>query len=269
MNREIITSASNSKIKRLVNLLKKGRDRRSEGVFVCEGRKMFLEVLGQFPERIKEAYLTPAVYEELIGDYSTELNKINCQLVDEEVFRKMAETVTPQGAMAIVDFPSYELEQLGDETGIRLLFLDDLRDPGNLGTIIRTAEAAGMSGIVLSDSSVDVTNPKVVRSTMGAMLRVPVVYTSSIVETLEKFRKIYPDFKAYATSLDCSKPYNEVFYGTSYGLIIGNESVGVSEAVVKAADASIHIPMEGQVESLNAAVAAAIVMYEAKNHRDK
>lgn len=265
MKREIITSNSNNKIKHLVGLLKKGKLRREEGVFVCEGRKMFLEVLCQFPERIKEAYFTPEVFEELQAEYGAQLSEINCELVDVKVFNQMAETVTPQGVIAVVKMPEYTLDDLRDEKGVRLLILDDLRDPGNLGTIIRTAEAAGMTGIVLSSESVDVTNPKVVRSTMGAMLRMPIFYTGSIVEILEKLRTENNGFKAFAAALDGAVDYTEVAYGTDYGLIIGNEANGVSKEVIEASDGCILIPMEGKVESLNAAVAAALIMYQAKN----
>ena len=265
MKREIITSNSNNKIKHLVNLLKKGKLRKEESVFVCEGRKMFLEVLCQCPERIVEAYFTEEAYGEIEKDYEGELSAVRCELVDEKVFKQMAETVTPQGVIAIVRMPEYTLDDLKDEKGRRILILDDLRDPGNLGTIIRTAEAAGMTGILLSAESVDVTNPKVVRSTMGAMLRMPIFYASSIVETLEKLRNENVGFKVFSAALDGAVSYTEADYGINYGLVIGNEANGVSREVIDASDGCILIPMEGKVESLNAAVAAALIMYQAKN----
>lgn len=268
LKREIITSSSNNKIKHLAGLLKKGKLRKEEGVFVCEGRKMFLEVLCQFPERIKEAYFTPELFEELQVEYAEMLSHVNCELVDTKVFNQMAETVTPQGVIAVVEMPEYVLEDLKDEQGVRLLILDDLRDPGNLGTIIRTAEAAGMTGIVLSSESVDVTNPKVVRSTMGAMLRMPIFYTSSIVRTLDTIKAETEGFKVFATALDGATDYAKTDYGTNYGLVIGNEANGVSRQVIEASDACVIIPMKGKVESLNAAVAAALVMFQAKKGRD-
>lgn len=263
MAKEIITSSSNTRIKRLIGLLKKGKLRREEKVFVCEGKKMFLEVLCQFPERIKEAYFTEEAFEEINKDFAEQLGRINYEFVTSSVFDKMAETVTPQGVIAVVSMPEYTLDELcnGD---VRLLILDNLRDPGNLGTIIRTAEAAGITGILLSDESVDVTNPKVVRSTMGAMLRVPLYYTGSIVESIELFRKKVSGFKVFSSALDASVPYSQVDYGNSYGIVVGNESSGVSRAVIEVSDCCIHIPMEGKVESLNAAIAAALIMYQAK-----
>ncbi|MGN0166020.1 MAG: TrmH family RNA methyltransferase [Lachnospiraceae bacterium] len=262
---EIITSQTNSRIKKLTALLKKARERREEGVFVCEGKKMFLEVLCQFPERIQEAYFTPEAYEELESEYGKNLKRVSCQLVDSVVFRHIAETVTPQGVMAVVTMPEYTIDSLCDDRGIRLLVLDDLRDPGNLGTIIRTAEAAGMTGILLSAESVDVTNPKVVRSTMGALLRVPIFYTGSIIETLELLKKKHPDFKVFSSALDSSVPYTQADFGQCYGIVVGNEANGVSRQVIEYSDGCIRIPMEGKVESLNASVAAALLMYQAKN----
>lgn len=265
MSKDMITSSTNPRIKRLAGLLKKGRLRQEEQVFVCEGRKMFLEVLYQFPERIEEAYFTPEAFAELENGCREKLSGIRYELVDNSVFVKIAETVTPQGVLAVVRRKEYDIDDLCDDRGVRLLVLDNLRDPGNLGTMIRTAEAAGMTGILLSKESVDVTNPKVVRSTMGAMLRVPILYTCSILKEAETLRKKYQDFKLISSALEAAVPYTQMDYGANYGIIIGNESSGVGSALVSASDACVSIPMEGKVESLNAAVAAALLMYQAKN----
>lgn len=271
VNKEIITSPSNPHVKRLSALLKKGRLRREEGVFVCEGRKMFLEVLFQFPERIETAYFTEKVYNELNESCRERLSEISCLLMSDSLFDKAAETVTPQGVLAIVKFPGRSLEDLclKQENGsvLRLLILDNLRDPGNLGTVVRTAEAAGMTGILLSSESVDVTNPKVVRSTMGAILRVPVCCTDSISEAVGFYRRKFADLKVYASALDASIPYTQADFTGDFAIIVGNESAGVSRESVEAADCCLHIPMEGRVESLNAAVAAAVMMYRAKEMR--
>ena len=263
----MITSTSNQKIKKITNLLKKTKARREEGLFACEGRKMFLEVLTQFPERIEEAFFTEDCLAELSeGENGAQvkdaLTKIKYETVDDKIFSQIAETVTPQGVIALVKTPVYELgDLLGEKT--KLLVLDDLRDPGNLGTIVRTAEAAGMSGILLSKESVDITNPKVVRSTMGAIYRVPFFYAENLVETLKEIKKVKPELKAYASALHHdSKLYNEVDYSGDVAVVIGNESNGVSEAVIGESDETIYIPMQGKVESLNAAVAAAVIMYK-------
>ena len=164
--------------------------------------------------------------------------------------------------LAIVKTPGYALTDILKENTAKLLVLDNLRDPGNLGTIIRTAEAAGMSGILLSEGCVDITNPKVVRSTMGAIFRVPFVRCEVLADELLRLKESYYGFTVYATALNGSVVFTENKYYGRCAIVIGNESNGVSPEVLAASDKKIRIPMAGKVESLNAAVAAAIVMYE-------
>ncbi len=257
----IITSSGNIKIKRLQMLLKKAKERRQQGVFVLEGKKMFIEVLEQFPERIRSAYLTLEAAESLDDKYRKMLDSINVELVDEKVFGQMAETVTPQGIMAEVEMKYGTVDDMISDKKVRLLVLDNLRDPGNMGTIIRTAEAAGMSGILMSSGTVDVTNPKVVRSTMGALLRVPLVYANDLSEEIAYIREKRPDFRLFSSALRDSVPFNKNEFGDCCGIVVGNEASGVSDEIINMSDKCILIPMEGRVESLNAAVAAAILMY--------
>jgi TrmH family RNA methyltransferase len=258
---KFISSSSNPQIKKLVQYLKKAKTRKEDGVFVCEGQKMFLEILNQFPEKIIKCYLTKSAYDGLSDDEKHKLMKIDGDLVDDKVFSQMAETVSPQGFMAIVEMPKYSLPELLGTGKIKLLILDDLRDPGNMGTIIRTAEAAGVTGILMSKETVDVTNPKVVRSTMGALLRVPLMYADNLKEEISKIREQKPDFKLYVSALKASISYKTACYQGDYGIVVGNEANGVSEEIINQADQCLIIPMAGKVESLNAAIAAALLMY--------
>lgn len=148
-----------------------------------------------------------------------------------------------------------------------LLVLDNLQDPGNLGTIFRTAEAAGVTGIILSKDSVDIYNPKVIRSTMGAIFRMPFVYVEKLTDTIEELKA--HQIQVYAAHLDGKNAYDEECYlnGTAY--LIGNEGNGLRQEVADCADTWIRIPMLGQAESLNAAVAASILMFEAARQRRK
>lgn len=260
----MITSLSNNQVKRVIELLKKSRNRREEGVMVIEGRKMFLEVLSQFPELIEMTFVTEAFLDELAERDGISAESFRYELVSDSVFQKMSETVTPQGVIAIVKTPKHTLDDLLKGDNIKLLILDDLRDPGNMGTIIRTTEAAGFSGILMSKETVDITNPKVVRSTMGAVLRVPCVYVDSLTESIDKIKQTVADFKVYASALDASKPFDQIDYGKHFGIVVGNEANGVSAEVLNKSDMNIHIPMAGKVESLNAAVAAALLMYESR-----
>ncbi len=255
----MITAKNNPQLKQIGALLKKRSEREATGTFVCEGKKMFFEILSQAPEMLVRTYWSTKGLESL-DEYEKEaLRTCEYEEVSEEAFAHIAETVTPQGVLAIVRMPKYSVEQLlsGNET--RLLLLESLRDPGNLGTVIRTAEAAGMTGVILSADSVDIFNPKVVRATMGAIFRVPFVYVEDLCEVLGELAEL--GVPVYAAHLQGAVPYTEPHYGTRYGILIGNEANGLTDAAAELAYARIRIPMAGKVESLNAAVAAAIIMY--------
>ena len=147
-----------------------------------------------------------------------------------------------------------------------LMILEDLQDPGNLGTILRTGEGAGVTGIILSKNSVDIYNPKVIRSTMGSVYRMPFYYTSSIQEEILPWLR-EKKITGYAAHLEGKNSYDQEDYTKGTAFFIGNEGNGLSRELSQKADIWIRIPMEGQVESLNAAMASGILMYEASRQR--
>ena len=173
----MITSSSNIQIKNLIKLQKNARTRREQNAFVTEGKKMFEEAkaLGI----VKRAYVSESYLGTLSMSAEEYLKGIEYEIVEDKVLKEAADTMTPQGIMAIVTKPSYELSDFLKGEQINLLLLEDLRDPGNLGTIMRTAEGAGISGVIMSKETVDLFNPKVVRSTMGSIFRVPFLLTHS------------------------------------------------------------------------------------------
>ena len=177
----MITSTSNVQIKQIIALLKKSKERKEQKVFVIEGRKMFEEIC-QNTSRVVKAYFSESYAKEQYADKS--YPEVPYEIVADAVFDAMAETVTPQGVLAIVKMPEYSVESMIENAGT-LMLLENLRDPGNLGTIIRTAEAAGVSGVILSRESVDIYNPKVIRSTMGAVYRVPFFYVDDFMGLLQ------------------------------------------------------------------------------------
>lgn len=248
-------------MKRIVALQKKSKLREEEQVFVIEGKKLFDEVVHDRMDSIEKVYLSES-YFSLAGAMDGIPEGILVEIVSDNVFREISETVTPQGILAVVAMPKYRMEELLTRAKVRLLVLEDLRDPGNLGTIMRTAEAAGIDGILLSKESVDMYNPKVIRSTMGAIFRMPFLYFEDFQEMLVRLKNA--GIILYATHLKGSVEYTQITYDKKAAVLIGNESQGLSAISVQKADHKIRIPMEGQVESLNAAVAAAIVMYELK-----
>ena len=275
---EIITSETNKDIKKIIGLLEKSKNRRKEDSYVVEGLKMVFEIP---KEDIREVYISKTCYENIAsgnGDKRiVDVKSVNkdgepelCfsyKVISDALFKKISDTVTPQGILAIVKRKHYELTDIlsrkvkkdGLPDKQMIMILDDLRDPGNLGTIIRTCEAAGVSGIILSKESVDIYNPKVVRSTMGAILRVPFYESEDLKEDIKKIKQ--ENFKLYAAHLGGKKLYNEVKKDGAYGFIIGNEANGISDEVAALADELVIIPMYGNVESLNAAIAASILMF--------
>ena len=253
----MITSTSNVQIKQIMALLKKSKERKEQKAFVIEGRKMFEEIC-QEKSRVIKAYFSDSYVKEQY--HGKELPDVPYEVVADSVFDAMAETVTPQGVLAIVKMPEYSLEKMIEDAGT-LMLLENLRDPGNLGTIIRTAEAAGVSGVILSKESVDIYNPKVIRSTMGAVYRVPFLYADDFMALLKELRN--KDVRLLAAHLKGQKTFDRADYSGKVGILIGNEANGLSEEAAELANEKVLIPMAGSVESLNAAVAAALLMYEA------
>lgn len=268
----MITSLANQRIKYLIELQTKSRTRNKDKLFVAEGLKMFDEAPINL---IKEVYVDIITYDKLkefsketplslLGKVAVKLdectkNGIFVETVTSDVFKKASDTQTPQGILFIVKKPEYELK---DIIGNNMLILEDIQDPGNLGTMVRTGEGAGISGILMTKGCVDIFNPKTVRSTMGSLYRVPFVYTQNLKEDIEYIKK--SKTRVYAAHLKGTSMYNDIHYDQNSAFLIGNEGNGLSDEAASYADEYLRIPMEGQLESLNAAVAAAILMYEAK-----
>lgn len=263
---EIISSSKNEKIKNIAALLKSKKERDEQGVFVIEGIRIFRDTFSASPESVADIFITESMFcekkeKELFSDENL-LNRLSdpekVHVVKDSVFKCISETVSPQGIIGIVRKRQYSLENviLG-KTGI--LVLENIQDPGNLGTMFRTAEAAGMSGIVLSGNCADIYNPKVIRSTMGSIMRVPFVYCDDFAGTLKIMKE--KGITLYAAYLHGGEPYYRVHFDDRYAIMIGNEGNGLTEDAVEAADKKIYIPMKGRIESLNAAIAAAILMF--------
>lgn len=260
MGREIdqITSGSNVRIRHLKELQAKGKIRRETGTFVAEGRKMVEEAcrLGL----ACQLYFSESSLEESYGSRPPDWAEgLPCAVVADSVFRSVSDTTTPQGVLAVVKQSEFSLDEILRRKRLRLLILEDIRDPGNLGTMLRTAEGAGMDALILSKGTVDLYHPKVVRSTMGSIFRVPAFYTEDLEEQLKRFRG--EGIRLCAAHLKGNAGYDEIAYPNRCGVLIGNEANGLSDRIASLADLYVRIPMAGQVESLNAAVAAALLMY--------
>ena len=255
----------NQQQKYILNLQRKSRERKREQAFVIEGRKMFEEAPS---DRIKMIVASESFCKSKEGAALLKGKKFD--VVSDSIFETLSDTKTPQGILAIVKRLNYtmdDLMQVKNQKAPHLVVLDNLQDPGNLGTIFRTAEAVGVTGILLSKDCVDVYNPKVIRSTMGAVFRMPFLYVEDLPEKIKELQK--ENIKTYAAHLRGENAYDEEDYTTGCAFLIGNEGNGLRDEVADCADCLIRIPMEGEAESLNAAVAAAVLMFEAGRQRRK
>lgn len=254
----------------MIELQSKSRSRRKENLFVAEGFKMFAEAPLNL---ITEVFIDESTYEEMkesslrtpLNHYKEAYakvlecmeNGISVENVSGDVFQKLCDTETPQGIVFVGRMPTATLSDMLDGN---ILILENIQDPGNLGTMIRTAEGAGVSGVVMTKGTVDIFNPKTIRSTMGSMFRVPFVYVDDISVTIDEIKKA--GIKVYAAHLKGESFYDEIEYSGKSAVMIGNEGNGLSDETAGLADIYVKIPMCGQLESLNAAVAAALLMYE-------
>ena len=265
---------TNKEIKELAAWNRKSKARKEDGVFLIEGTKMFLEAP---MERIRKTFVSESFFKsesqkQVNGENSPCLEKLNeCgyEVVTDSVFAKITDTMTPQGILCVMNRFAYRLDNLLKRKNPTLMVLEDLQDPGNLGTIMRTGEGAGIDGVILSKGCVDIYNPKTIRSTMGSLYRVPFLY-------VEDLAKIIGDLKArgitfYAAHLKGERFYDEFDFTQEGGcaFLIGNEGNGLKDETADLADTYLKIPMEGKLESLNAAVAASVLMYEVYRQKRK
>jgi TrmH family RNA methyltransferase len=258
----MITSTSSSQVKHVVQLQKKAKFRKESMEFVVEGIKMVQEVP---MNRVVKVYASETFYanqKEYIDDLGIEDYKI--EIVSDSVFMQMSDTKTPQGVLAIIKMMEYGLTDMINKDAL-LIIVENLQDPGNLGTIIRMGEGAGVTGIVMSANTVDIYNPKTIRSTMGSIYRVPFIYLENFDDGLRMIKN--SGVTIYAAHLDGKNDYSQENYLKPSAFLIGNEGNGLTREATQQADKLIRIPMEGQVESLNAAIACTILTYEAFRQR--
>ena len=254
---QVITSKDNEVIKNIKKLKeKKYRDERKE--FIVEGIKLIQEAMNE-NAKIKMI----VVCEECLKDETIEqkllyqIAKYNCIYVTPQVFSSITDVKNPQGMLAVIEIENTEDIIKFDEDMI--FILDGIQDPGNLGTILRTLDSAGFSQLIISEDTVDAYNPKVVRSTMGAIFRVKVIESKNLIRTIRNIKK--HRYETIVTSLSTDENIYDIDYNKKI-VVIGNESNGVSKEIMNIADIKAKIPMLGKTESLNAAVATSIIAYE-------
>lgn len=270
--KDIITSSKNPGLKEIALLLKSKKERDESGRFIIEGLRIFKDAVKSAPELIDKVYCCESFYmrygvsgegkgcDEILRSF--DFNGSNVEIVKDSVFDAVSGTVTPQGIMCVMKQEAHDLTEIVADAAKgsgRLLLLEDIQDPGNLGTMLRTAEAAGIGGIIMSRGTVDIYNPKVIRSTMGSVFRMPFIYADDFTGVMEELKRA--GYTLYGAYLHGGVAYSEISYPRKTAILIGNEGNGISDEVISHADRRIFIPMAGEIESLNAAVAATVLMF--------
>lgn len=219
-----------------------------------------------YQEAPKERILQTFVSETFYKRQGQSLGE-DVQVVADHVFAAMSDTKTPQGILCVIRQYHYPLEQVLEGKRPLVLVLENLQDPGNLGTILRTGEGAGVTGVIMSQDTVDLYNPKTIRSTMGSIYRMPFCYVPDLGTVMSRLRQL--GIISYAAHLVGRDSYARQDYRPGTAFLIGNEGNGLTERLAGQADILVRIPMCGQVESLNAAIASAVLMYEALRQRQE
>lgn len=239
--------------------LKQRKYRDEEGRFIIEGIRLIEEGIR---ENLVEYILYSSKLMETNGAERIEKSGIRMYEVSHDILKELCDTQNPQGAIAVAAKPDAAKEGL---QGDFIIIADGIQDPGNLGTIIRTADAAGADGVILLKGTVDAYNPKTLRSTMGSVFHIPVMYYEEVESLVESLRG--KGYSIYASSLEDSEViYNCDFKG-KVAIVIGNEANGIPKEHMNLYTHKMKIPMIGRAESLNAASAAAIIMYEVVRQR--
>lgn len=254
MNYDIITAKSNPVAKYVFSLQNSSKERKKHNRFVLEGLRLCDDA---YLNGIKFSMLVLTKnmlekHNDIIKKYIENTSRV--YVFSEELFLKISDTKSPQGIIAVADYPK---EKEFTEKDGKYIVLENIQDPSNLGAIARTAEALGVSGMIVCGGC-DPFSPKVLRSSMGTVLRLPLFLTDDITEFIEKY-----GLRAFAAVPDkAAEPINEISFKNKDAILIGNEANGLSENAIKSAYKKITVPMKGRAESLNAAAAAAISLWE-------
>ncbi len=263
-----ISSTGNPLVKAVSALVSKSSERKKQGAFVIEGIRAFREAP---PDRIKTIFVTDAFLEKCRTEdagtiYGIESASCDKYRVSEDVMHRLSDTMHPQGILAVAEMrSSFVSDMFPQDRPPLIIVAERLQDPGNLGTVIRSGEGAGITGLMLAGDTVDPYNPKTVRGTMGSIFRVPVVSCRDIKEAVGLLRE--HGVTIYAADADGVCDYDRADLTAGCAFIVGNEGAGLTDDAKSLADALIRIPMLGSLESLNAAVCASVLMYEAARQR--
>lgn len=256
-----ITSRDNPAVKRAAKLTASARHRREQGLFVAEGVRLCLDAVSS-GVIVREFFYTPQAaekYRAAVETIVTIAEKSN--VVSQPVMAYLADTQTPQGVLCICSVLDKSDCVYKMNNNSRLLLLEDLQDPSNLGTILRTAEALGVGGVLMSRGCCDVYSPKVLRGSMGAVFRLPFSISEDLPRSVEEMRQMGYSVYAAVPARE-AQPVTRIAFSGRSAVVIGNEGNGLTQACMQACNRPVTIPMAGRAESLNAATAASILLWE-------
>jgi TrmH family RNA methyltransferase len=261
---EKITSLKNDRIKNLCRLSTKSKERKEQGLFILEGaRELSLALSGNY--RFDSLYICPALFEKTAYPkiiYSFPENILF--EVTEEVFQKIAYRENSDGIIALAQTRPHTLSGLNLPENPLIILLEAIEKPGNLGAILRTADAAGVDAVIVSDPLTDIYNPNVIRSSVGCLFTVPLAVCSN----QEAWKYLQQrQIKCFAAELKAKKWYHDTDFTKPSALVLGTEADGLTSFWINNADARIKIPMQGIIDSLNVSVSAAILTFEARRQR--
>jgi TrmH family RNA methyltransferase len=255
MDNIVITSKDNEKIKE-IKKLKEKKYREETNLFVVEGIKIVKEAIEYDADIQKIVISNDAIGYEVDEEVLKRIQKYEVMIVSQNVFESISDVKTPQGILAVIKNKENVKVDYNEDV---IFILDNIQDPGNLGTIIRTLDAAGIKQLIVSNDTVDYMSPKVLRSTMGGAFRVNVIVADDLLNMIDEIKK--NGFEVLATDLATDSSIYDIKYNKK-AIVIGNEANGVSNEVKNKADIRVKIPMLGKAESLNAAVATSVIAYE-------
>ncbi len=256
---QTLTSKDNPAVKYAVKLRKSARFRREEGRFIAEGMRICLDAVKSGAE-LDTLFLSEDALKKYPEQCDVLISAADKTLaVSASLFAVLSDTQTPQGALCVIKTLDKSSHFDTIKISGKFLALENIQDPNNLGTVLRSAEALGVSGVILSDDCCDVYNPKVVRGSMGAVFRMPFL----TVESIPAFLASNPGLHSYAAVVDpAAKPVTQVSFTEPCAAVIGNEGNGLRAETVAACTEAVTIPMRGKAESLNASAAATILIWE-------
>lgn len=257
----LITSIQNPKIKSLL-ALEKPRERRKQQLFLVEGAKEIKLAL-EAGYKIGNIFFCEEIINKEESDFIYEQDRLLIP-VSKEVFEKIAVRETSGGMLAVAEQKTHRLEEIQLSKNPLLLILESVEKPGNLGAILRTADAAGVDAVIICDPQTDFYNPNVIRSSVGCVFTKQIASATS-EETIAWLKK--GNLHIFCTYLKASKPYHEIDFTQPSAIVMGTEATGLSDVWVKNSTSNIIIPMGGKIDSMNVSTAAAVVIFEAKRQR--